>query len=504
MSHRWKILIAVAVVMLALTGVWVATMSLGPSNDVDAYRKTLIANGEKLKISEVAPQPVPADQNGADTLNQAFRLLIPAGSDSSYEPPTMTPVAPGKAMVGFEQPEVRDYNSTNSWSIEMGMVEADRPATELLRQAMNYPAYDFHLDYEKGPETPLPHLAQMKRCAIRLSAEAMCDLHEGDAASATTNLCATLALVNGMHDERFLISQLVRIAMAAIAAQGSWELLQSTNANDAELAMLQKSWARLEYIHAMEKTILMERAIHESTVEKMRGSNEYFNRIASPYSPGGGSIDFWDSVKFAGAKFMWKTSWTYSDELRMLQDDQITLETMQTIETNGFFNPAYTNMLNQLQANEPTNDPSWINALDQMDLRQMFSERGLITGTAIRRMMLAEVTKRVVVTAIALKRYQLKHRNYPENLDALVPEFLTSVPLDPVDGNPLRYRSNADGTFVLYSIGENGKDDGGNPSLEPGRTGSFFYWLAPHTLDWVWPQPASEAEIQYYYAHAPK
>ena len=46
-----------------------------------------------------------------------------------------------------------------------------------------------------------------------------------------------------------------------------------------------------------------------------------------------------------------------------------------------------------------------------------------------------------------------------------MPEFVPKVPLDPVDGQPLRYRRNADGTFLLYSVGENGKDDGGNPAL---------------------------------------
>ena len=45
-----------------------------------------------------------------------------------------------------------------------------------------------------------------------------------------------------------------------------------------------------------------------------------------------------------------------------------------------------------------------------------------------------------------------------------------------MDGQPLRYRRNADGTFLLYSVGENGKDDGGDPSLEKGVTGSSFYW----------------------------
>jgi hypothetical protein len=118
--------------------------------------------------------------------------------------------------------------------------------------------------------------------------------------------------------------------------------------------------------------------------------------------------------------------------------------------------------------------------------------------------MIAETAKEGVITAIALKRYQLKHGNYPPDLNSLVPEFVSKVPLDPVDGQPLRYRRNADGTFLLYSVGENGKDDGGNPALEKGVQSSNFYWQNPHALDWVWPQPATEQEVQNYYAHPPK
>jgi hypothetical protein len=113
--------------------------------------------------------------------------------------------------------------------------------------------------------------------------------------------------------------------------------------------------------------------------------------------------------------------------------------------------------------------------------------------------MTVEVAKQATVTAVALKRYQLNHGNYPVDLNSLVPEFLPAVPLDPVDGQPLRYRPSADGTFLLYSVGENGKDDGGDPSLEKGVTGSSFYWQNAHALDWVWPQPATAEEIQKYY-----
>ena len=39
--------------------------------------------------------------------------------------------------------------------------------------------------------------------------------------------------------------------------------------------------------------------------------------------------------------------------------------------------------------------------------------------------------------------------------------MLEAVPLDPYDGQPLRYRRLADG-IAVYSIGKNGVDDGGD------------------------------------------
>jgi len=138
------------------------------------------------------------------------------------------------------------------------------------------------------------------------------------------------------------------------------------------------------------------------------------------------------------------------------------------------------------------------------DYHNMLSE-SVVTLTGLsRKVMRIEVARQTVITAIALKRYQLNHGNYPERLSELMPEFLAAVPLDPVDGQPLRYRKNAGGSFSLYSIGENGKDDGGDPSLEKGVESSTYFWESPHTLDWVWPQPATPEEIQAYYARQTK
>jgi hypothetical protein len=110
-----------------------------------------------------------------------------------------------------------------------------------------------------------------------------------------------------------------------------------------------------------------------------------------------------------------------------------------------------------------------------------------------------EIARNVVTTAIALKRYELRHHQLPATLDELTPDLLKTVPIDCMDGQPLRYRPKADGTFLLYSVGENGVDDGGDPSLEKGVTSSNYFWQNPHALDWVWPQPATEEEIQAYF-----
>jgi hypothetical protein len=69
-----------------------------------------------------------------------------------------------------------------------------------------------------------------------------------------------------------------------------------------------------------------------------------------------------------------------------------------------------------------------------------------------------------------------------------------------MNGQALHYQKNSDGTFLLYSVGENGVDDGGNPSFHKWWE---FYWFA-QTLDLVWPQPATPEEIQAYYVKQAK
>lgn len=75
--------------------------------------------------------------------------------------------------------------------------------------------------------------------------------------------------------------------------------------------------------------------------------------------------------------------------------------------------------------------------------------------------------------ACVLERYRFAHDKYPETLDELVPQFIKKLPHDIIGGQPLKYRRTADGRFVLYSVGWNGTDDGGQMCSFPYDKGDW-------------------------------
>jgi hypothetical protein len=69
--------------------------------------------------------------------------------------------------------------------------------------------------------------------------------------------------------------------------------------------------------------------------------------------------------------------------------------------------------------------------------------------------------RRTAIATIAAERFRRAHAGQPPpSLAALVPEFLASVPQDPFDGKPLKYRVAAD-SYVVYSVDINRVDDSG-------------------------------------------
>lgn len=65
------------------------------------------------------------------------------------------------------------------------------------------------------------------------------------------------------------------------------------------------------------------------------------------------------------------------------------------------------------------------------------------------------------ITTLAIMRYKQDKGDYPETLEQLVEAgYLKEIPMDPWSDKPLVYRK-TEGNFILYSVGKNFVDDGG-------------------------------------------
>jgi hypothetical protein len=92
---------------------------------------------------------------------------------------------------------------------------------------------------------------------------------------------------------------------------------------------------------------------------------------------------------------------------------------------------------------------------------------------------------RCAFVALGCERFRLARGSWPQQLDELVPEFIPAVPADPFTDSALMYRRLPD-RIVVYSVGENSLDDGGEVDFRPkkgpdqgGRPDAGFRLLNP-------------------------
>jgi hypothetical protein len=91
--------------------------------------------------------------------------------------------------------------------------------------------------------------------------------------------------------------------------------------------------------------------------------------------------------------------------------------------------------------------------------RLLFSATGISLGGVIEKQCENELTLQVTRAELGLLLYKIDHGALPQSLDTLVPAYMTVLPQDPYDLQPLRY--SLKGKF-LYSVGLGKQDRGGS------------------------------------------
>src|SRR5262249_36507534 len=151
---------------------------------------------------------------------------------------------------------------------------------------------------------------------------------------------------------------------------------------------------------------------------------------------------------------LWRLAWLDQDELRYLRFMEGLLDIAHRAESEKSLAAIEPDLLRIV---EPETRTSFYN-----NLRYPQNSFFAALANSVKRAMRAETERSLVMTAISLKRHALRSGKSPATVQALVPEFLASVPIDYMDGQPIKYRLNADGASILYSVGDDYKDDGGD------------------------------------------
>jgi|GEM_PF-5572667 len=84
---------------------------------------------------------------------------------------------------------------------------------------------------------------------------------------------------------------------------------------------------------------------------------------------------------------------------------------------------------------------------------------------------------RMATINLALRQYELQHGHLPESLNSLIPIYLETVPLDPYDGQTMRWNKS---TQVLYSTGQDQTDQQGEittpRNIRSPDWGCYYWW----------------------------
>ena len=290
----------------------------------------------------------------------------------------------------------------------------------------------FPIDFSKGFNTLLPDTQEVRTVARLFMLEAYVSAHDGDYDQAYKDVQGMLATAEALHFEPTLISQLVRLAIRAMAINTIEELVSTSDWSDAQLADLQTRLAEADVRAGIQRALIGERAMGVSEISKLatapfRSTNElkaldfYKTMIASIDEP-------WSSAIH--------TSKQLADELSELSS-------------------------------------SPVGKLKYWGVLQIFpaTERVIIAGAR------SSALTRCVVIALAIRRFELQQGQELESMDDLSARFFAlpegrsfeEMMTDPFDGQSIRTRGNTD-HIAIYSVGPDlidGQGDLGSEDSQP-------------------------------------
>jgi len=375
----------------------------------------------------------PTGQNAATFNLRGIKAMQIGGADQIANLPILgklPPPPPG----AFLPPSVK--------SALAAFVKRNRAALQFFAQGAQHQQSRYPIDLSKGFDTLLPHLPKIKSGMQLAEMAAILDAENNDEKQAAADVLTTLALARSLKAEPVLISQLVRAAGVSLAVDALNQVMNRTTLPPESLSELSKAFQNMEDYDArgdgFNRAMIGEKVNHLALL-KNRG--QLVQLLSTP-----GVMGMPDEQRRRMVEYLKQTG--------DLKEEQDYLETssqqLLSAQQEAFPDRLKIASLIRQRATEATNRGLLLNAMIFNSFAGSVSREA--SGLA---------NLRLALTAVALEQFRAAHDNrYPAALSELTPNYLDATLMDPFDGQSLRYRKQGAG-YVLYSIGPDLKDDGG-------------------------------------------
>lgn len=316
------------------------------------------------------------------------------------------------------------------------VVAQDAPALAEVRKGFAYP---FQNPPARTFSTLFPEYAEYRELARTFALTAQSKAEQGDYAAAAEASLDCMRFGVDVPRGGVLIADLVGIAIEAIGRAQLWRVAEKLKPAEARAAI-----ARLEDIEA--RRIPASEVITEEKWWSLASSVQLLgqaNAMAQLTMSAGMTPN--TNGSFDPLKILANLRFSFFDKRQALEDY------VKYMDTNAVWvSEPYAP--NRPKIPKPTDPLNQIICLDGFENTQL-KTLDLTMENALLRI------------TLALSAYRQEKGQYPATLEELVTaKYLTSLPQDPfAAGKAPRYRRISPTKFLLYSIGPDCKDDGGEP-----------------------------------------
>jgi hypothetical protein len=429
-------------------------------------KRELEARGVVLDWDKFIPPPVPDDQNffkapkmqewfvGRGTNDLSRRLVNTNTASVGTDHNTITTPAAAVAYLKWSDQWEQDF--------------------DLIREALKRPFARMEGDYEQPFAVQVPNFVTLRSTAQTLAQRAHCYLLLGQPENARQELTLLHDLCRMLEGRptgkpMTLVAAMINVAVTGLYVDSIAAGMKARAWPEPQLAALQSQLEQINLLPIVAGSFSDERAAVSHTLEKNTGF---------PYDPP--TFRHW--LKDPAYRFLKLAprGWVYQNMVAGANHSIIEAFELE----NNLMLPRKIEEANRRIASLQR---SWSSPYVYL------ATYGLPNYNRATQTLARNQTKvNQAALVCALERYRLAHGQYPEALDALVPQFIAKLPHDIIGGQPLKYRRTdppsqgpgaAGGGFVLYSVGWNETDDGGQAVLDKDGRPEL------DKGDWVWPGP---------------